>query len=79
MGFHYILNPPRMLRWWMSRRKLCFLLQSIKISQYQSIIWKFTKEPISTIRLLENHVGDDKVTLIFLLWQNYLQILETLC
>ena len=79
------------------------LLQSVKISQYQSIIWKSTKEPILTIQLLkskkdgkdqetiqsstmpdpdttceinkntinihkhENHVGVDKVTLMFLL------------
>ena len=79
------------------------LLQSVKISQYQSIIWKSTKEPILTIQLFEskkdgkdqetnnqvphltqdttwesnkntinihkheNHVGVDKVTLMFLI------------
>ena len=43
------------------------LLQSVKRSHYQSIIWKYTKEPITTLQLLENHVGDDKVTLMFLL------------
>ena len=79
-----------------------FTLQNVKRSQYQSIIWKSTKEPILTIQLLEskkygkdqetiqssttpdpgyhksnknainihkqeNHVGVDKVTLMFLL------------
>ena len=29
-------------------------LQSVKKSQYQSIIWKSTKEPIFTIQLLED-------------------------
>ena len=31
------------------------LLQSVKRSQYQSIIWKSTKEPILTIQLLESY------------------------
>ena len=30
------------------------LLQSVKRSQYQSIKWKSTKEPILTIQLLES-------------------------
>ena len=32
------------------------LLQSVKRSQYQSIKWKSTKEPILTIQLLENNL-----------------------
>ena len=45
------------------------LLQSVKRyhDQYQSIIWKSTNEPISSIQLLDKHVGDDYVTFMFLL------------
>ena len=54
------------LRWWMFCRKQAesnklpltiYLLQSVKRSRYQSIIWKSTNEPIPTIQLLDNHVG----------------------
>ena len=65
------------LRWLMSRRKLAkynklistitSLLQRVKRSKYQSKDFKFTNEPIPTIKLPENHGGDDKVTLMFLL------------
>ena len=40
------------------------LLQSAKRSQYRSIIWKFTKEPILTIQLLESKKdGKDQETI----------------
>ena len=40
------------------------LLQCVKISQYQSIIWKSTKEPILTIQLLESKKdGKDQETI----------------
>ena len=40
------------------------LLQSVKRSQYQSIIWKSTKEPIHTIQLLESKKdGKDQETI----------------
>ena len=65
------------LRLWMFRRKLAesnkqpptknSLLQSVKRSQYHSIKWKSKSKPIPTMQLLDNHVGDDKVTLMFLL------------
>ena len=65
------------LRWWMFHRKQAesnklsptkiSLLQSVKRSQSQSIIWKSTKEPISTLHLLDHYFGDDKVTYLFLL------------
>ena len=39
------------------------LLLSVKRSQYQSIIWKTTKEPILTIQLLESKKeGKDQET-----------------
>ena len=40
------------------------LLQSVKISQFQSIIWKSTKEPILTIQLLKSKKdGKDQKTI----------------
>ena len=40
------------------------LLQSVKRSQYQSIIWKSTKEPILTIQLLVSEKdGTDQETI----------------
>ena len=40
------------------------LLQSVKRSQYQSIIWKSTKEPILTIHLLDSKKdGKDQETI----------------
>ena len=57
---------------WLMFRKIS-LLQIVKRFQYQSIIWNSTKEPIPTIQMLENHVGDEKVTLMFLSRQDYLQ------
>ena len=40
------------------------LLQSVKISQYQRIIWKSTKEPILTMQLLESKKdGKDQDTI----------------
>ena len=40
------------------------ILQSVKRSQYQSIIWKSAKEPILTIQLLESKKdGKDQETI----------------
>ena len=43
------------------------LLQSVKRSRYQSTIWKSANESIPTKQLLNNHIGDDKLTFMFLL------------
>ena len=51
------------LRWWMFRRKLNFLF--FRLSVYLSI--RALYENLQSMQLLENHVGDDKVTLMFLL------------
>ena len=47
-----------------SRATKLSLLQSVKRSQYQSIIWKSTKETLLTIQLLESKKdGKDQETI----------------